>query len=275
MNYSGIDRGKFLDYTASNDFALYEVGFYKCQSDYSYGPVIRDHTIFHYVISGQGILVLEGETFQVHAGEGFLIPGHTKAYYKADTSDPWEYAWIHVDGPRATELFSKAGLNTKYPVYTPVSDSMKIYDIINEIYDKSDREIYCYGKVYEFFDFIVTSSATPKTAGIDSKPNYVKNAVRFISLKYSEPIGVKDIAEACGLNRSYLTRLFKQEMGMAPQEYLLEFRLKKAAALLRETDENVGVIAYMVGYVDVFTFSKAFKRVYGMAPREYREKGKQ
>ena len=271
MVVTGVDKVKFVDYTKSNDFYLFEVGKYKCGPGYSYGPIVRTRTIFHYVLSGKGHLEIGDKRYDIHGKQGFLIPAGCKAYYKADTTDPWEYAWIHVDGPRTLELFGSAGLTLENPVFNPISDSSKVYESIAEIYRNYDKECYCYAKVYEFFDSIISTSETSVKDDVDPRLAYVKSAINFIRLKYSEPIGVEEIAAACGLNRSYLTRLFKHATGYTPQSYLASYRVKKASELLLATSESISSIAFLVGYSDSFTFSKAFKRYKKMSPSEYRK----
>lgn len=267
----GVDKVKFVDYTKSNDFYLFEVGIYKCLPNYNYGPIVRTRTIFHYVISGKGFLILDGKRFDITAGQGFLIPAGIKAYYEADHDDPWQYTWIHMDGPRTLELFASAGITRENPIYIPNGDTTKLLECIAEIYHNSDRECYCYSKVYEFFDIINETSANKVQHEVDPRLAYVKSAINFIRLKYSEPIGVEEIAAACGLNRSYLTRLFKHATGYTPQSYLGSYRMKKASELLLETNESINSIALYVGYSDSFTFSKAFRRYKRISPSEYRK----
>ena len=100
---------------------------------------------------------------------------------------------------------------------------------------------------------------------------YVKNVISYIQLKYSEPIKIDSIALSLGLNRSYLTRLFKEATGYSLQEYLLTYRMKMAVKLLADESISVNRIAASVGYNDTFTFSKAFKRHFGCAPSDYRK----
>lgn len=271
MVVTGVDRVKFLDYTKSNDFYLFEVGFYKCNPSYSYGPIVRPRNIFHFVETGKGKLILNNKTFEISAGQGFLIPAKCKAYYEADQEDPWSYAWMHIDGPRSIELFNSAGLSEDNPVFIPNGDSSHLLQLINEMYDNSERECYCYAKVYEFFDEFIALSSRRVEVDVDPRLAYVKSAISFIRLKYSEPIGVEEVAAACGLNRSYLTRVFKHATGYTPQSYLLTYRIKKATELLLESTESVSSIAFLVGYSDAFTFSKAFKREKDVSPSEYRK----
>ncbi len=272
MTDNGVDKSKFLDYTRSNDFNLFEVGSCKCRPGYSYGPVIRTRTIFHYVLSGKGHLILNDKRYDIKSHEGFIIPAGVNAYYEADSKNPWEYIWIHVDGPKADEAFNNAGISVENPVFRPSYDTGEIAGCIREIYNNNEREYYCYAKVYEFFDCIVSTSQNRIQHDADPRLTYVKSAISFIKLKYSEPITIENIATACGLNRSYLTRLFKLATGFTPQSYLFTYRMKKASELLIETSESVNSIASFVGYSDTFTFSKAFKRYKGISPSEYRQR---
>lgn len=269
----GADRCAFVDYNQSNDFYLFEVGTYQCISGYAYGPLIRTESIFHYVLSGKGTLVLDGKEYKVHAGQGFLIPINCMAYYEADKEDPWHYAWIHVDGPRAGELFIQAGLGKDSPIYTPNENADELYLLIADIYDHLDLELYCMAKVYEFFNILVTKTSfqTEKKPETDMKLQYVQKIIRYIQVKYSEDITVEDIAYICGLNRSYLTRLFKDATGYTPQQYLINYRMKIAKTLLKKENHPVQQVAFMVGYSDSFTFSKAFKKIVGLSPTEYRD----
>lgn len=271
MEIRGVDKCRFVDITTSNDFYLFEVGRYKCEPHYNYGPIIRTRTIFHYVISGVGYLYMNDKKYEIHAGQGFLIPAKVKAYYEADSNDPWEYTWIHVDGPRVTELFNSAGISLEQPIFIPNGDASDIVEYINRIYDNYDNECYCYAMVYQMFSCILDKSSTKtESTEVDPRLAYVKNAIRYIRLKYSEPINVEDIANACGLNRSYLTRVFKHATGYTPQSYLATYRMKKASEMLLKSNESVNTIAFNVGYSDSFTFSKAFKRYSNLSPSEYR-----
>ncbi len=271
MEVYGVDKVRFVDMTKSNDFYLFEVGRYKCIPKYSFGPVVRTRTIFHYVLSGKGYLIINNKRYDIHTNQGFLIPTQVKAYYEADEKDPWEYIWIHVDGPRASELFNSAGINIDNPIFQPTCDASEIETYISDIYAHGDEECYCYAKVYEFFNCLVTKSANKVVHEVDPRLAYVKSAISYIQLKYSEPINVEEIATACGLNRSYLTRLFKHATGYTPQSYLFTYRMKKASELLLESTETIASTAFLVGYSDSFTFSKAFKRYKNMSPSEYRK----
>jgi AraC-like DNA-binding protein len=94
----------------------------------------------------------------------------------------------------------------------------------------------------------------------------------FIEQHYSEDISIEDISSFCGLNRSYFSKVFRDTMGESPQGFLLHYRMARAAQLLTESRLPISTISTMVSYPNQLHFSRAFKNVYGISPRDYRAK---
>ena len=88
--------------------------------------------------------------------------------------------------------------------------------------------------------------------------------------RYSERLGVDDMAGAAGLSRAHFSREFRRTFGESPHGYLLTRRLERAAALLRNTDRSVAEICVSVGLQSVGSFTSSFGRVYGRSPTAYR-----
>jgi AraC-like DNA-binding protein len=88
--------------------------------------------------------------------------------------------------------------------------------------------------------------------------------------RYSEPLGVDDLAAAAGLSRAHFSREFRRTFGVSPHAYLLTRRLERAAALLRNTDNSVAEICLAVGLQGIGSFTTSFKRTFGKTPTEYR-----
>jgi AraC-like DNA-binding protein len=88
--------------------------------------------------------------------------------------------------------------------------------------------------------------------------------------RYSEPLGVDDLAAAAGLSRAHFSREFRRAFGDSPHAYLLTRRLERAAALLRTTDRSVADICLSVGLRSIGSFTTSFSRTYGRSPTAYR-----
>ena len=103
-----------------------------------------------------------------------------------------------------------------------------------------------------------------------SPARHLLKAKDLADLRYSEPLGVDDMAAAAGLSRAHFSREFRREFGESPHVYLLTRRLERAAALLRNTDRSFAEICFDVGLTSVGSFTTSFKRMYDATPKEYR-----
>ena len=271
----GFDFCVFTDYDSSAEARLYEIGNYACESDYSYGPIIRPRGIIHYVLSGKGILVIDNEEFKVHKDQIFYIPPDVSAYYKADHKEPWSYKWFHIGGTAFHSVLKEIGLDKKSPVLNITSNNTPkgcFEDIVRRIFENYEKEYYCIGKIYEMLDYFKSEYANAAETTYEKlQLQYVRTVIKYIQLKYSEQIHMDDIAGTCGLNRSYLSRLFHDATGYTIKGYLLSYRMKTAQSMLKESDYPVQYVGTAVGYTDIYTFSKAFKKFTGKTPTDYRE----
>jgi AraC-like DNA-binding protein len=99
----------------------------------------------------------------------------------------------------------------------------------------------------------------------------VGRALRVLQNDPGQPWTVANLAAAVGVSRAALARRFHELVGEPPMTFLTNWRMALAADLLREPGAVVGAVARQVGYSSPFTFSTAFKRVYGVAPRACRD----
>ena len=99
---------------------------------------------------------------------------------------------------------------------------------------------------------------------------YVTQALSFIDAHFAEPeLTVREIAGAVGVSADYLSRQFRQTLGIAAQEYLKRYRFARAMALL-QNDMPVGEAAKGVGFRSLCHFSREFKKEMGITPSQYR-----
>lgn len=257
------------------DLNLYQYGWERTDPLHAYGPHKREHYLFHYVIAGRGTLYANEKVYHIGAGHGFLILPDQVTTYVADEEEPWEYTWIEFDGLRVSESVSLAGLSLTQPVYTPQSQEAgrrlqeQMMYIVNHPQDSPVRQI---GQGFLFLDQLVQSSSTRRLPSRRSlRDFYMKEALSFIEQNYQRDISIEEIAAFCGLNRSYFGKVFRDSMGETPQAFLLHYRMARAAQMLKETALPIGTISAMVSYANQLHFSRAFKSVYGMAPRSYRQ----
>ncbi len=203
-----------------------------------------------------------------------MIFPHQVCTYIADHEIPWEYVWIEFDGLRAKEAVELTGLSPGQPVYRArykdIADTMKS-EMLYIVNHKNESPFHLIGHLFLFIDsFIRSASSSEVSRGNSLRDFYIKEAISFIEQNFQNDISVEDIAAACGLNRSYFGKIFHENMGKSPQDFLISYRMSKATELLRLTDLSIADTGNAVGYPNQLHFSRAFKNVYGISPRQWR-----
>ena len=89
--------------------------------------------------------------------------------------------------------------------------------------------------------------------------------------EFHRDISVTDIADSCKIHRNYLGKIFREQLGTSPREFLITYRMNKAVQLLETTKLSVKDIGAAVGYPNQLHFSRAFKNVYGIPPSQWRK----
>lgn len=252
--------------------SVYNVGYQKCDSLYQWGPGVRDHYLIHYVISGRGYYELKNKKYELHAGDTFIVYPNQEVTYYADVSEPWEYAWVGFNGSDALSILNATDFTKEQPYITATPFGEKILHELLCIYEVRGNEfeqaVEMTGRLYTALALFM-QGATKKPPQT-SYAGYVQKAIAYISANYSYPITVEDIANYVGLSRSHLFRSFEKVMDKSPKEYLTAFRIRQACNLLEHSDLSITAIANSVGFENNLYFSKAFHKVKGMSPKNYR-----
>ena len=272
------DNNKYRFYVAQDelfiDLCLYQFGWERCEPLHQFGPAARNHFLFHYIIEGKGKLETSGQTFLLHAGQGFLLcPGQISSYY-ADPDDPWFYTWLEFDGMKVRQSLMLAGLSESQPIYeSRIPGRRTVPDYMLKIVNDAEKSpIHLVGLGMLFLDEIVQTSKTGSY--YENKKNrdfYMKEAISFIGGNYQRDLTIQEIADSSGLNRSYFSRIFKETFGESPQRFLLQYRMNKAAELLKSSMLPISEIGKSVGYENQLHFSRAFKNTFGISPKGYRD----
>jgi len=261
------------------DLGLFQFGWERCAPAHSFGPAARNHYLFHYILSGTGTLMADDskgvtQTYSIKSMQGFMIFPNQITTYVADKQLPWEYVWLEFDGLRVKSLLDTIGLSLDKPVYHARNKSLR-EDMANEMLyisrHKDESPFHLIGHLYLFLDYLLRSAADEQLEhGSKLREFYIHEALTYIEHNFQNEITIEDIAGVCGLNRTYFGKIFKEALGKTPQEFLLNYRMLKAAELLKLTSLSIGDVGLAVGYANQMHFSRAFKNNYGISPREWR-----
>jgi two-component system response regulator YesN len=146
----------------------------------------------------------------------------------------------------------------------------KNLEYINKVMAIDTQEDICIWISHALDEFIesVYSSQDAK------KMSQLKPAIEFMQYHYHQPLTLADMAKAAHLSVSRLAHLFREQMGVTIVDYLTNIRINHAKRMLLTTENNCTRICYEVGYNNQSYFTRVFKQITGMTPREFRNQNK-
>lgn len=262
------------------DLNMYQCGREKCKPGHIFGPAARNHYLFHYVLEGCGILMAVGtteitRTYNVSAGQGFLLfPGQISTYI-ADAETPWTYCWIEFDGLQVKEALDRTTLSLDNPVYrahTTDQREIMVQEMLYMVAHMKEPSLHLIGHLFLFLSALVESCKRwqpEKSAKMADY--YIREAITYIEQNYTREFTIEELSSTLGIDRGYFGKLFKRTTGQSPQQFLIQYRLIKAANLLKTTDLSIREVAHRVGYENQLHFSRAFHKMYDVSPRDYKK----
>lgn len=248
-------------------------GYAKCMPLHSFGPAVRPNYLIHIILNGKGRYRVGDTTYELGAGEGFVIEPEVQTFYQADKDDPWTYLWVGFSGSRAKEYLADVGLGNGRKTFR-CTDTGEMKRMLIETLKRNTstvtndflRESF----LYSFFALLSENIGGGADSEEETENIYVRKALEFIQNNYHYGIRVSEIADYIGISRGYLHTLFTKHLHQPPREYLISYRLTRAEQLLCITDLTIEGVAQSCGYADPLIFSKLFKKKTGLTPSAYR-----
>ncbi|WP_410769040.1 helix-turn-helix domain-containing protein [Fontibacillus sp. BL9] len=246
-----------------------------CEPAYFWGPGIKEQYKLLFIHEGRGEYHFNGQIYCLEKGQGFAVYPEMICFMKADDNDPWVYSWIAFEGRDAETLLENARLDRDNPVFEFSQPSW--FDTYLHEFDTACRKKNLHGlalqsTLYRFFSDWLDNMMVPHRPenSSSSKERYVNQSIEYIRMNYYNPVSISEIARIVGIDRVYLSTLFKEKMSVSPQKYLLQFRMNKACELLGNRSLSIADVSRSVGYGDPLLFSKMFKKVTGLSPSHFR-----
>ncbi|MBE6133078.1 MAG: helix-turn-helix domain-containing protein [Erysipelotrichaceae bacterium] len=252
-----------------HELALFECGDEECVKSKAIVLSKKNYHLFHYVVSGKGILILNKKEYHLSKGDIFFIPRQTDAIYFPDKEDPWHYRWVGFDGEKVDAYLSALDIGLTSPI---INDERKKYlkyfnEIVSNYGERGFLDIQSQGLMYQLFGEMLLGKED--LSAISSARATVEQAKMFINNNYQFEITIKDIARNAKSAPNYLSTIFHREEGMSTKKYLTKVRMENAKELLLTGHFKIKEVAERVGYDNQLHFSAQFKAYFGKSPLAY------
>lgn len=234
-------------------------------------PLGAEQNIVIVCASGLGRCALPSGNHRVPPGHALVIPAGTPHSYEAAEREPWTLWWIHVVGTGVPDLFAAIGVSTAHPVLRIV-DPPRIITLFDTIIHCMERDettaslLAASGAAWHALTLIAAGRHTACRASGDP----VAATIEYLRANASTRISVAELASMANLSESHYSARFRRATGFAVLEYQTRQRMSLARELLDTTNLKIASIAQQVGYADALYFSRQFRRIHEMSPRDYR-----
>jgi len=232
------------------------------------------------VLDGSGQLSYGNQAYPLSKGDVVFID--CQKPYAHSTGDGrkklWTLQWCHFYGPSLAAIYAKYQERGGQPVVRP-GDISPYTKLLGEVYalassDDYIRDMRINEKLNMLLTYLMGESWHPgenrgKDGAYGAKRD-VWQVKAYVDEHYKEKITLDLVAEKFFINKYYLARLFKEQYGMPLNTYLQQVRITHAKHMLRFTDEKVEAIGLECGVGELSYFSRIFKKVEGVSPKEYR-----
>ncbi len=229
-----------------------------------------EEVILIYCVSGKGFIEVEDQISEISEKSAFCIPSNKKHRYYASEENAWSIFWVHFKG-EAIEYF-------------PVEE-LKVLEIASE--NSNSRIMYFFELLFQVLErnytignFIYLSQVLSlmlselyfKEKGKDQNIQnaHLTKIIHFMYRNLHQRMTLEEIAAEAQLSKSYVNYIFNEYAQKSPIDFLIHIKMQEACKLLKSIDSRVSEVAVCVGYDDPYYFSRIFKKVIGVSPRDYK-----
>ena len=240
--------------------------------------VARPHLLLTFIDSGFGIV--EDQTqHRLKPGHWYVVfPDEVVRVY-TDRDKPMCCWWMGIEGDDALSVMRHAELSDQQRVRKanqPRKTRKLFAELIQHIADDNPASLLsANGCMWQMLAQLTGKhSASSSASSLSHEHHAVQQACQIMQHQYVTDINAAQVALIIGMDRSYLSSLFSQAMGITMRDYLLSLRISRAQLLLRHSDLTVQQIAQAVGYTEYRSFIRAFRQKTTKTPRQYADQSR-
>ncbi len=247
----------------------------------------EDETIFHpftkskgskyllvYVSSGEGKYRVNKKVYHVAENDFFVLPVRYATGLESAEKNRWSIYWAYFSGSQSRKMVQHLVGNRYSPMKAKplVGRISQFNDILHhlELMENIENLVYANSRFYSFLCSFRLMVLSAKKYG--SKDGVIQS-IEYMRENISNVISLEDLAEVAGLSVSHYCAMFRQKTMQTPMQLYTSMKIQRACQLLQNRNQTIKAIAYSLGFFDQYHFSKVFKQIMGVSPKEFRSHG--
>ncbi len=246
-------------------------GHFFCNSNYHLIRDNYDSLLITHILSGSFTYVKDGKHITARKGDTVILDCYKPHEYY--TNDSFESVWIHISGANSTDIFNE--IESTEGNLIKCKDIQHLRKLLFRVFDSMKgetptTELNYSLDIYKIFTELLNPQSA-KTKGEISYEDSVHKVKEYIAENLNENLTIKDLAESVNMSSSHFSRVFKQQTGFSPYDYILISRINRAKYLLQTTNMTIASVAYEVGFNSESNFIYYFTENEGISPGKFRK----
>jgi AraC family transcriptional regulator, arabinose operon regulatory protein len=211
----------------------------------------------------------EGES--LWTSPGLIVWTPVDGHYYGNPNTAWNHSWFHCSGSDIAPILKSCGVPVRKRIAVTDPSFMEHYllEVIAELSGWVRPDAKIIRNLFENFVRALARHASHKAERL--APARLLAVRSHVEQHFTEQISLGDLARRAGWSEPHLCAEFRRYFGIPVIQLVLQLRMNQAMYFLRDHNRRIGEIAIAVGYSDLFTFSKMFKRYLGISPKKFRE----
>lgn len=218
------------------------------------------------VVSGSGTLCLNGKEFAVKTGSLFF--SFPQYFHRIKASEDFVYVYISFMGDAVAQLLEELGVSGERPVFDGYERLIDFWVDAVRLVEPANANLLTEGVLQ--YTLAMLMSGNNRCRSVGKGEERFAQILEQINVCYTDPefsLGI--LAEAVSYSPKYLSRVFKNKMGIGFTKYLNNLRVQQACRLMEEGNASITKVAAQCGFADPMYFSKVFKHYTGFSPQVF------
>ena len=251
-------------------------GYLMDDPDWSSDPNVHDFVELIFCTGGHGRTTIFNQDYEIEPGDLIIHNPNTPHHESSDLNSPLEFFFVGLTDFQINGLPSNTVMDEKHCPVQKTEDYKEQFDIF---FVELIRETLYRKGHFQLISEAICSCILALTLRImDGTPVQAEtlspHSIRikeYIDQNFTSDLNLSQLSSAVYISQTYISHIFKAEMGVSPIQYLINKRIAHAKHLLSTSDMPIAKIATECGYDDPVYFSQVFKRITGYSPTEYRK----